>query len=149
MPLRAFSHVVYLVQRLEIGVVEALFLLFGVTEVEAGAWTDVVDVPVLPMVVPCHRWLKLLFQVESQMRSCATQQNNGFGVFGSVLLFDGDPDSFPLTIDEFDKRKLLIALSVEFDCWILGLVDMLEFFEPVGVVVLPAFCVFLINGFVA
>lgn len=58
-----FTNIFCRPERLEVGVVEALLLLLGISKVERGARPNVIDVP-LAVVIPVHPLLEFALEVE-------------------------------------------------------------------------------------
>lgn len=67
---------------------EALKLLFGVGQVEAGAGPDVVDVP-FALIVPGHALREHAFKVRHQLWDGAADKFRGLCSLADALSFEG------------------------------------------------------------
>jgi hypothetical protein len=82
-----FSYVVDCPQGLEVGIVKTDTLLFGVNHIERGTRAYVVDVPtILPVILPGHACLELLFQELTQLPCGTAYKGKGAGRFSEASL---------------------------------------------------------------
>jgi hypothetical protein len=87
LPFGSFADVISGPQRLQIGVVKALPLLFWIGEIKACARADVVYVPAItPVIVPAHAISELGFKVMAQLLNGAADQPCGLASLGAKLL---------------------------------------------------------------
>ena len=84
---------------------EAFPLLCGIGEVKAGAWADVIDMP-LAHVFPAHAGGELAFKVGQQLLTAYIDQLTEFACFCCACLGDKDKSKSRSTVSRKSRSTL-------------------------------------------